>query len=129
MKHYALLAAVSLLAACSQQKPAEPAASESAATTAEAAPAPTPTPGTYDVTLPDGTRETSILNADGTYEDQDAAGKVTAKGTWGVKDGKTCFSPEGGPEECFIDSARAADGSFTATDAKGGTVQVKPRAK
>jgi hypothetical protein len=129
MKHYILLAAVSILAACSQQKAAEPAASESAAATAEAAPAPSPTAGTYDVSMADGTKGVSILNADGTYEDQDAGGKTTVKGTWAVKDGKTCFTPEGKAEECFAESARAADGSFTATDAKGATVQVTPRAK
>lgn len=129
MKHYVLLAAVSILAACSQQNAAEPAASESTAATAEAAPAPTPTAGTYDVSMPDGTKGVSILNADGSYEDQDAGGKTTAKGTWAMKDGKTCFMPEGKAEECFAESARAADGSFTATDAKGATVQVTPRAK
>ena len=125
-----LIAAAALsLGAC--QKAEAPAAEESAPTEAAAAPAAVQSPdaGTYDGTNPDGTTGSSTLNADGTYWDQDGAGKVTAKGTWAVKDGKTCFVPEGAAEECFTESARAADGSFTATDSKGNTVQVKPRAK
>ncbi|MGH6786221.1 MAG: hypothetical protein ACREBO_05280 [Novosphingobium sp.] len=126
MKHYALLAGIALLAACSQKPAEEPAAIDTAAAT-EAAAAPTPTAGTYEVTNPDGTTGTTVLNADGTYVDTDAAGKEV-KGAWVVKDGKTCFTPEGQAEECYTESARAADGSFTASDAKGGTVQVKPKA-
>ena len=124
-----LIAAAALsLAAC--QKAEAPAAEENAPSEA-AAPAAVQSPdaGTYDITNPDGTTGSSTLNADGTYSDQDSAGKVTAKGTWAVKDGKTCFMPEGAAEECFTESARAADGSFTATDSKGNAVQVKPRAK
>jgi len=124
-----LIAAAALsLGAC--QKAEAPAAEESAPTEAAAPVAvQSPDAGTYDVTNPDGTTGSSTLNADGTYSDQDSAGKVTAKGTWAVKDGKTCFMPEGAAEECFTESARAADGSFTATDSKGNAVQVKPRAK
>ncbi len=124
-----LIAAAALsLGAC--QKAEAPAAEESAPTEAAAPVAvQSPDAGTYDVTNPDGTTGSSTLNADGTYSDQDSAGKVKAKGTWAVKDGKTCFMPEGAAEECFTESARAADGSFTATDSKGNAVQVKPRAK
>lgn len=124
-----LIAAAALsLAAC--QKAEAPAAEENAPSEA-AAPAAVQSPdaGTYDITNPDGTTGSSTLNADGTYSDQDSAGKVTAKGTWAVKDGKTCFMPEGAAEECFTESARASDGSFTATDSRGNAVQVKPRAK
>ena len=124
-----LIAAAALsLGAC--QKVEVPAAEEGAPSEA-AAPAAVQSPdaGTYDITNPDGTTGSSTLNADGTYSDQDSAGKVTAKGTWAVKDGKTCFMPEGAAEQCFAESARAADGSFTATDSKGNAVQVKPRAK
>jgi hypothetical protein len=129
MRKFALLAGIALLAACQQK--AEAPAAEDTGSAAAAAPAAVQSPdaGTYDVVNPDGTKGVSVLNADGTYEDQDADGKATAKGTWAVKDGKTCFQPEGKAEECYTESARAADGSFTATDAKGATVKVTPRAK
>lgn len=128
MKKFAVLAGFALLAACGSKTdaPADTATTEAAASAAEAAPS--PTAGVYDVTNPDGTKGLTTLAADGTYEDKDAKGAVV-KGTWAVKDGKTCFTPEGKPEECYTESARAADGSFTATDAKGATVQVKPQAK
>ena len=52
------------------------------------------------------------------------------KGKWAVKDGKTCFDDDGAkPEVCYTDSAPAADGSFTATEADGKVTQVKPHAK
>ena len=67
MKKIVLLAALSMLAACSQkaeekkETPAEPAA--------EAAPAPVAdsgtAPGTYDVKMADGTMGTTTINADG----------------------------------------------------------------
>jgi hypothetical protein len=81
-------------------------------------------PGTYDVVMKDGSKGKTTLNADGTYTDVDAKGKET-KGTWAVKDGKTCFTPEGKTAECYTESAPGADGSFTATSAKGETVTVK----
>jgi len=129
MKKFVIVASIALLAACGAKKDttAEPAVSESAIETAAAAP--TPTPGIYDVTAPDGKKSTTELMADGLYADKDAAGKVLAKGTWAMKDGKTCFMPEGKPDECYTESARAADGSFTATDAKGVTVKVTPQTR
>ena len=66
----------------------------------------------------------TTLNADGTYVDKDSKGKEV-KGTWAVKDGKTCFTPTGQSEECYSESPVGADGSFTATSAKGETVTVK----
>ena len=81
-------------------------------------------PGTYDVVMKDGSKGKTTLNADGTYTDVDAKGKET-KGTWAVKDGKTCFTPDGKTAECYTESAPGADGSFTATSAKGETVTVK----
>lgn len=128
MKKFAVLAGFALLAACGGQTdtPADTASAETDAATVAAAPS--PTPGAYDVTNPDGTKGVTTLAADGTYEDRDAAGKVI-KGKWVVKDGKTCFTPDGDAEECFTESTHAADGSFTATDAKGAAVQVKPQAK
>lgn len=133
MNKFAIVASLTLVAACGTKTETAnaPIADETAMPNEMAATAAleAPAPGDYDVTNPDGTKGATTLMAGGTYEDRDAAGKVTAKGTYTSKDGKTCFSPEGGAEECYTESARAADGSFTATDAKGAVTQVKPKAK
>ena len=135
MKKLALIAGIALLASCGSEAPAP----EATATTdaampmdagATSAPAAVATPGSYDVTGPDGTKLVATLMADGTYVDRDEAGKVLEKGKWAVKDGKTCFDDEGDKAEvCYTDSAPAADGSFTATEADGKVTQVKPHAK
>jgi opacity protein-like surface antigen len=84
------------------------------------------TPGTFEVTAKDGTKSQSILRADGTYSDMDASGKETAKGTWNVTGGKTCFDPEGNKgADCYAETPVGADGSFTATSDKGEVVTVK----
>jgi hypothetical protein len=133
MKKLIVIATFALLASCGSKPDtaADAAATGSAMETAAATPAPvqTPTPGSYDTTTADGTKGVSTLIADGTYVQRDAAGKVTAKGKWAVTDGKTCFTPESGAVECFSETARAADGSFSATDAKGAVTLVKPHAK
>lgn len=127
MKKLVLLAGVAALAACSQAE----APAEQETPTAEAAPVTvangTPV-GTFNVTAADGTESTTVINADGTYHDNDADGKMTAEGTWAVTDGKTCFTPstEGAETMCFTESAPAADGSFTATPDKGDPVTVRP---
>ncbi len=129
MKKIALLAAVSALAACSQE-----ADDTTAADTTAEAPMPAETmaattaPGTYDVTMADGTMGSTLINADGTYVDTDAEGNEI-RGTFVNKDGKDCFDPEGDdPEECWSVSTAGADGSFTATGPDGTTVTVTPRA-
>lgn len=133
MKKLVILAGFALLAACGAKKDtaADAAASDSAAASAAATPAAvfTPTPGTYDVTTPDGKKHTTTLMADGVYVRRDAGGKVLDKGKWAVTDGKTCFTPETGAVDCYTDTMPAADGSFTATDSKGAVLQVKPHAK
>ncbi len=132
MKKLILLASCAALASCSGK---EPAADETTAPAAEATVAAAPAaaqvvaPGSYDVTYPDGTKAVETLLADGTYVARDTADKVTEKGKWAAKDGKTCFTPEGKAEECFTESARSADGSFTATGADGKVTQIKPHAK
>jgi len=131
MKNVLLIAAAAAaLAGCQKAADASneavaPAASNSA-TPAAMTTANGSTPGTYDVTAKDGTKSQSILNADGSYSDLDASGKVTAKGTWNVTDNKTCFDPDGdkGPD-CFTEAAVGPDGSFTATSDKGEVVTVK----
>ena len=127
-----LLLGLAGLAACSKPAPdpaPEPTAEE---TTAAATPAVAngSAPGTYEVVAADGSIGTSVINADGTYSDMDAEGKVIAEGTWAVVDGKTCFTPttEGVAAMCFTETAPAEDGSFTATPDEGDPVTVRPKA-
>jgi len=129
MKKLILLAGITALAACSKaEAPAEEEAPVEAAapvTVANGTPV-----GTFTVTAADGTESTAVINADGTYRDTDADGKVVAEGTWAVTEGKTCFTPstEGAEAMCYTESAPAADGSFTATPDKGDPVTVQPAA-
>lgn len=130
MKKIVALAALTALCACNQNS-AEPAAAPSEAATTAVAAGPTTANGSpagaFSVTAKDGTVTTSVLNADGTYTDSDASGKVTGLGTWAVKDGKTCFTATKGSDSgCYTESAPGADGSFTATPDKGDPVTVKP---
>ena len=120
-----ILAAVltTALAACNsaakESEEAAPADTTAAATEAAAA-APTSVAGTYDATTKDGTKFTSTLNPDGTYQDTDAAGKVTEKGMWADHDGKTCFDPEGDEAgTCYTVGEAQADGTQTATPDDG----------
>ena len=132
MKKLILLAGIAALAACASKEPAaeDTAAAEAPAAAVAAAPAGAPTPGSDAVTGPDGSTLVATLMADGTYVDRDEAGKVLEKGKWAAKGGKTCFDDEGDKAEvCYTDSAPAADGSFTATEADGKVTQVKPHAK
>ncbi|HEX6742139.1 MAG TPA: hypothetical protein VF079_10155 [Sphingomicrobium sp.] len=132
MKKLFLLAATAAALVGCQEAANQPEANASNASAM--APAATPatmvtangsTPGTYEVTMKDGTKSQSTLMADGTYTDKDAKGKET-KGTWNVTNGKTCFDPDGAEGAmCFTESAVAADGSFTATPDKGDPVTVK----
>jgi len=109
------------LAGC--DKAAEEADEPDPAATTEAAATATPTSsaGTYEVTQKDGTKFTSVLNPDGTYQDAGADGKVAEKGTWQDKDGKVCFDSEGGDDKviCFAVGEAAADGSMVATPDDG----------
>ena len=104
-------------------------ASEVAAAT-DAAVAALPTPGTYEVLDAAGkVVGTSTTNADGSYADQ-MTGAPRVAGIVKLVDGKVCFDPSGKAEaECYTDGAPAADGSFTATDAKGTVLTVRPKAK
>ena len=89
-----------------------------------------PTAGVYEVSDAAGkTLGTTTINADGSYAD-DMTGAPRVAGIVKIIDGKTCFDPSGKAEpECFTDSAPAADGSFTATDAKGTVMTVRPKTK
>ena len=134
MKNLALIAGLALLASCGSKEPApEAAASADAAMPmdagATAAAVPAATPGSYDITGPDGTKTVDTLMADGTYVTRDEKDKVVDKGAWTSKDGKTCFKPAGKTETCYSESAHTADGSFSATGPDGKVTQVKPHAK
>ncbi|HTK72304.1 MAG TPA: hypothetical protein VL331_07415 [Croceibacterium sp.] len=123
-----VLLTATALAGCKQQATPAPAPSEAATTAAAAGPSSAngSPAGAYAVTAKDGTLTTTALNADGTYTDSDASGKVVGQGTWAVKDGKTCFMATKGDSGCYTEAAPGADGSFTATSEKGDTVTVKP---
>lgn len=135
MKRFALIAGVALLTSCGSEAPAPEAtatASESmpmdAGTASPAAEAMGPQAGKYDVVAPDGTKMVTEIMADGKYQDWQGD-KVTEKGTWAVKDGKTCFDAEGDAAEvCYTDGARNADGSFEAVGPDGKVTKVKPQA-
>ena len=89
-----------------------------------------PTAGVYEVTDAAGKKlGTSTINADGSFAD-DMVGAKRVAGIVKMIDGKTCFDPSGKAEpECYTDSAPAADGSFTATNAQGVVLTVRPKAK
>lgn len=131
MHKFAVFAMPLLLVGCADEAAEEPVAEETAAVE-EAAPAMVTgngsMPGTYTVTAADGTTSTSVLNADGTFQDMDAAGAVVNEGTWEVVDGKSCFTGTDGTPECWTESAPGADGSFTATSDVGDVVTVSPAA-
>ena len=120
MKRLVLVAVLAgALAACGDaaEEADEPVNEEPPAAVAEESSA-----GTYDVTMADGTKFTSVLNADGTYQDTGADGAETEKGTWEDRDdGKTCFDSEGGDDTviCFTVGETAADGSQVATPDDG----------
>jgi hypothetical protein len=127
MKKLVMIAALSALAACSQQaeKAAEADAAPEAAV-ATAAPDSASLVGDYDVKMADGKMGKTTINADGTFVDTGPDGKET-KGKFAMKDGKECFDADGDEAEmCWTSKPPAADGSFTSTNDKGETVTVTP---
>lgn len=128
MQKLIILAAPLALMACAEQ-------AEVVEETVETEPAVMTTangtaPGTYTVSNDEGPAGTSVLNADGTYQDLATDGSIASEGTWEVVDGKTCFtsSEEGAEALCWTESEPAEDGSFTATSDAGETVTVSPAA-
>jgi hypothetical protein len=130
MKKLMMIAALSALAACSQQ--AERTAEAEAAPVEAAAPAATDSAslvGDFDIKMADGTMAKTTINADGTYVDTAPDGKQI-KGKFAMKDGKECFDADGDEaEECWTSTKPGPDGSFTSTSDKGETVTVMPAKK
>ena len=130
MKKLMTVAALSALAACSQQ--AEKAAEAEAAPVEAAAPTAIDSAslvGDFDVKMADGKMAKTTINADGTYFDTGPDGKET-KGKFAMKDGKECFDADGDEAEiCWTSTKPGADGSFTSTSDKGETVTVMPAKK
>lgn len=146
MKNFVFLGTVALLAACgSKPEPvaaptetvgpvstvaAEDAAgattdgaSDGAMTVADAGKLKT---GLFDFRMGDGRTGTTEITPDGAFTMRDDKGKVLSKGTVAMKDGKTCFTPDGGKEECHQDGSVAADGSFEVTTPDGKIGKVTP---
>ncbi|MCB2049308.1 MAG: hypothetical protein KDE32_13945 [Novosphingobium sp.] len=126
---------IASLSACSKSEPA-PEASESAAADAMAPEAAAtwtpalPAAGTYDVSSTDGKAQAKVTIApDNAYSREPVEGANEA-GVVKLTDGKVCFDPSGDqkPTHCYVESVRAADGSFTATGDDSVTVNVKPAA-
>jgi hypothetical protein len=121
-----ILVATTAIALGACQQAAAPAAEEAAPAAPAAAPTAQAQPGTYEVTMKDGSKEITVIKEDGTYEDQDLDGKVTETGKWTNSDGKSCFYPDGGKDvECSTGTPIGPDGTFTATPEKGDPVTVK----
>lgn len=124
MKMLAMFLAAAALAACSGTEDGDaPSADETRIAAGESAGG--TMPGTYQVTLPDGTIGTSMLMEDGTY--LDTFGERSESGTWADAAGKTCFDPDGEetPARCYSIGEPAADGSFTVTPDKGDPVKIR----
>jgi hypothetical protein len=123
MNKLAILLAATAMAACSSEPAPEPSPTPSETAAASDA------PGTYEITTKDGTKLTATINADGTYADMDATGKVIEHGTWAEQDdGQNCFTPAAdseGDKQCYSNSEPAADGTFTATPNVGDPLTVK----
>lgn len=126
----AALAVLAATAACKKSEPAPEATADATVAATEAVASATTPPGTYVVFDKDGKSSgTTQINADGSYRDTPPKGLPKA-GLVTYKDGKICFDPSGDkePVECWTESNRAADGSFTATSDTGEVVNVKPKA-
>lgn len=132
MKKLAILAALAMLGACSKPAPVTPAAEETTPAPATEASAAAATldngvpAGNFSVVDGKGMAFSTAINADGTYADTAADGKVLEEGTWAVSEGETCFTPKNAAVECFTPTAPGADGSFTSTSDKGRSLTVKP---
>ena len=135
MKKLMMVAAVAMLAACSQAE------EEPAAEVAEAAPEPVevmaadgqPAPGKYRVTTSEGEVFNEELSPDGTYVQMDDDGNVVETGTWEQKSPEEyCYTvdeqyrDEGdtGEQQCNSEGI-GEDGVWTSTNPEGNTATVE----
>ncbi|MDN3645303.1 hypothetical protein QWY75_03660 [Pontixanthobacter aestiaquae] len=124
MKKLIVLASCVALAACSKgEAPAEP----DAEVTAEAPTAEDSMAGTYESTMADGSKATTVITEDGKYTNTAADGTVTTGEVSQAANGQTCFnsSEEGSAPECWTDGEPAEDGSWVATNDDGVSVTVR----
>ena len=136
MKRVLTIAAVAMLAACSQAEEQEPAAE-----VAEAAPEPVevmaadgqPPAGKYRVTTSEGEVFNEELSPDGTYVQMDADGNVVETGRWEQKSPEQyCYTvdeqyrEEGdtGEQKCNTEGI-GEDGKWFSTSPEGGTATVE----
>jgi len=129
MKKFALLCAVTALAACSDaEAPAEEAAAPAAEETAAVAEASYEIEaGTYEYSRSDGSSGINTLTADGKFSNAVADGTIET-GTWAQEDGLSCLTPDGGEKRCYTFTQPDADGNFTGTMTNGVTVTIKKTA-
>lgn len=122
MKKLIVCAGALALAACNN---AEAPATEEVAEVEAPVATTTMEAGTYEVTLPDGTKGTTRIDADGSYADMNPDGTENATGSWTGADGQTCFTPTDGTEACWTNGPMGEDGSWTATGPGGETVTIR----
>lgn len=135
MKHLLVIASAIALAACNQRSETTTEAEPGATATATGAMAETPSPasnqaptgsmaGKYEVTWADGSVMTQTVNPDGTYVEL-RDGKE-ARGKWRMDGERSCFDPDGpAPEECYTESARNPDGSFSVVGEAGSRATIR----
>jgi hypothetical protein len=126
MKRFAILLAATAFASCSSEPAPEP--TPEATEAVAAAPTTADMAGTYEYTMPDGTKGSSVMTPEGTYTDTE--GDKVETGAWAVTDGKTCFDPAGDdptqPNRCYATTEPDANGVFTATrDGDGAVLTIK----
>ncbi|HTK72305.1 MAG TPA: hypothetical protein VL331_07420 [Croceibacterium sp.] len=117
MRKVVPILALAALSACGQSQPAGDTAA-AAEPPAATAPHSNAAPGTYVRTAVDGSMTTIRLQPDGTYSNW-VAGAQTETGKWAVKNDKTCFTPDGGKEQCSSDGPIQPDGRFRVTPDQG----------
>ena len=73
----------------------------------------------------DGAVQTTFFDPDGGYRDY-RNGELTFEGRWEQRpDGTLCFEPESGLGQCWETDASASDGTVTATNTDGTSIEIK----
>lgn len=126
MKKLILLAGVAALASCGDTATEEAAPAEVVEDgMMEPAAEEESMAGTYEVTWPDGTTSTTVINEDGTWTGTGADG-TEVSGTYAMNDaGQTCFMQEGEEARCWTDGETNEDGSINSTDDAGTAITYR----